>query len=149
MDAIKDRLDSLNSQKEKLVSDMPESEDQISSALNALNVEWQNLQDQQAANKKMLGETLNFQEYSEEARVLENWLTNEEAVFDSFAVSNDLATIDAQKIQHDEHAKIIQSKRADLAALNEKAKTVVGHDDAVNARKRSKLDVDNFSYDRM
>ena len=134
MGAISERLESLNGQKEKLIADIPESEEQITSALNALNAEWANLQDQQAARKKMLNETLNYQEYAEEARVLENWLNNEEAVFDSFAVSNDLATIDAQKIQHDEHAKLITAKRAELASLNEKASTVVGHDDAVKAR---------------
>ena len=47
MEALESKLKDLNSQKEKLGNDLPESKEQIESTLNALNSEWKALNAQQ------------------------------------------------------------------------------------------------------
>ena len=134
MQAIELRLDALNGQREKLCGDLPESKEQIESALDALNLAWTNLNQQQAVNKALLEKRLKYQEFIASANSFDSWIDTEKSLLEKFNVSSDLALIDAQKIQHNEHGKMIKAKSADLENVNHLGKLVEAHDDEVQEK---------------
>ena len=85
-------------------------------------------------NKKLLEKTLHYQEFVEIANAFENWMNQEHQVLEKFSVSNDLAVIEAQKIQHDEHGKSINAKSADLEKVIQMGEKVEDRKEDVESR---------------
>lgn len=78
--------------------------------------------------------TLHYQEFVEIANAFENWMNQENQVLEKFSVSNDLAVIEAQKIQHDEHGKSINAKSADLEKVIQMGEKVEDRKEDVESR---------------
>ena len=78
--------------------------------------------------------TLHYQEFVEIANAFENWMNQEHQVLEKFSVSNDLAVIEAQKIQHDEHGKSINAKSADLEKVIQMGEKVEDRKEDVESR---------------
>ena len=116
MQAIELPLDALNEQQEQLCN---------------VNLAWTDFNEKQAVNKSLLQKRLQYQEFIAAANSFDNWIDTEKALLEKFSVSSDLALIDAQKIQHNEHGKMIKTKSSELETVHQLGTLVEDHDEEV------------------
>ena len=134
MKAIQERVDTLNEQTPKILEEHEDAKDQITSTSNAINLEWDALKNKQKRNRESLQKRLEHLNFLQKVDNHSNWLKNLGTHFDQLEVSNELATIDAQSLQHQENWKVMQVKHDELAKIIEVGKALPDNKDLVEEK---------------
>ena len=137
MKAIQERVDTLNEQTPKILEEHEDAKDQITSTSNAINLEWEGLKNKQKRNRESLKEHLEHLNFLQKVDNHSNWLKTLGNHFDQLEVSSELATIDAQSLQHQENWKVMQVKHEELDNILKIGQELPKHRDIIEEKSGS------------